>query len=210
MSAQSRRFSDAIVEARKALPEIGSIIRIVINFLVPFEKPPTGWWADPEAAGNLIIHLQGSHSVDTVIWLLDDDPHWVAAHSAEINPAFGGSDEADMIMGFEGGVSASVHLSLNTKPFLHEMVVVGSTGSLRLTEYPTGVPFGVGYRREVNGEPRLDGPQIPTVYAKQLAEFVAAIREGREPLASGREVLRTTRVLDAVIEAAESGNSITL
>ena len=90
------------------------------------------------------------------------------------------------------------------------MVVVGSAGSLRLTEYPTGVPFGVGYRLEVNGESRLEGPQIPTVYAKQLAEFVAAIREDRDPLASGREVLRTTRVLDAVIKAAESKSMVTL
>lgn len=210
MSAQSRRFSDAVEAARDALGEIGPVIRIVINFLVPFEEPPTAWWTDPQTAGDLIVHLQGSHSVDTVVWFLDAEPNWVAAKSAQINPRFGGSDEADMLLGFEAGVSASVHLSLNTKPFHHELIVVGSKGSLKMAEYPTGDPFGVSYRLEVNGEVRLDGPQIPTIYTKQLAEFVSAIREGREPLASGREVLRTTRVLDAVVEAARSGKTVTL
>lgn len=210
MSAQSRRFSDAVEAARDALAEIGPVIRIVINFLVPFEEPPTAWWTDPDTAGDLIVHLQGSHSVDTVVWFLDAEPNWVAARSVQMNPRFGGSDEADMLLGFEGGVSASVHLSLNTKPFNHELIVVGSKGSLKMAEYPTGVPFGVGYRLEVNGEVRVDGAQIPTIYTKQLAEFVAAVREGREPLASGREVLRTTRVLDAVVDAARSGKAVTL
>lgn len=210
MSAQSRRFSDAIEAARRAMPEIGRVIRIVINFLVQFAEPPTNWWKDPHAAGDLIVHLQGSHSVDTIVWFLDAEPDWVAARTACVNPAFGGADEADMLLGFGGGVSASVHLSLNTKPYHHEMIVVGTEGSIHLKEYPTGVPFGVGHELRVNGKTRVEGPQSPTIYTKQLAEFVSAVREGREPLASGREVLRTTRALDAVVEAAHSGRTVTL
>jgi len=209
MSAQSRRFSDAIEAARRALPEIGPVFRIVINFLVQFAEPPTQWWKDPAAAGDLIVHLQGSHSVDTVVWLLNTEPDWVAARTACINPAFGGADEADMLMSFGERTTASVHLSLNTKPYHHELVVVGSEGSMRMREYPTGVPFGVAYHLEVNGETRVEGPQNPTIYTKQLAEFVTAIRENRQPLASGREVLRTTRVLDMISAAARTRKTVT-
>lgn len=209
MSAQSRRFSDAIEAARRALPEIGTVYRIVINFLVPFAEPPTKWWKDPSEAGELIVHLQGSHSVDTVVWLLGAEPHWVAARTACMNPNLGGADEADMLLGFDGGTTASVHLSLNTKPYHHELIVVGAEGSLTMKEYPTGVPFGLEYVLEVNGTPRVQGPQSPTVYTKQLAEFVSAIRENREPLASGKEVMRTTRVLDAVLSAARTEDVVT-
>lgn len=209
MSAQSRRFSDAIEAARRALPEIGRIIHIGINFLVQFAEPPTTWWKDPVAAGDLIVHLQGSHSVDTIVWLLDAEPEWAAARTLCVNPAFGGDDEADMLMSFAGGATASVHLSLNTKPYVHELIAIGSEGSLRMTEYPTGVPFGVGYRLEVNGKIRVEGPQVPTIYTKQLAEFAGAIRENRAPLASGREILRTTRALDMILEAARTGNTMT-
>ena len=210
MCAQSRRFSDAMEEAKRAMREIGPVFRIVINFLVQFTEPPTPWWKDPSEAGELIVHLQGSHSVDTVVWLLDAEPEWVAAHTACINPAFGGADEADMLMGFTNGATASVHLSLNTKPYLHEMIVAGAGGSISLGEYPTGVPFGFEYHLKVNGETRLKGPQNPTLYTKQLSEFVSAIRENREPLASGREVIRTTRVLDAVLAAALTGKCVRL
>ena len=210
MSAQSRRFSDAIESARRALPEIGRVFRIVINFMVEFAEPPTEWWRDPASAGDLIVHLQGSHSVDTIVWLMAKEPVWVAAHTACINKNMGGTDEADMLMGFDDGASASVHLSLNTKPYCHEMIISGSEGSIRMREYPTGVPFGVGYTLEVNGTPRVDGPQRPTIYTKQLAEFVTAIREKREPLASGRELLSTTRVLDAVLEAGRTKKAVLL
>jgi len=202
MSAQSRRFSDAIEAVRDALPEIGPIFRIVINFLVRFDGAPTGWWNDPETAGDLIVHLQGSHSVDTIVWLLDAEPNWVAARTANVNKQFSGSDEADILLGFDGDVSASVHLSLNTQPFLHELVVAGAKGSLTMFEEPIGVPFGFRYRLNVNGQTRVDGPQEPSLYTKQLAEFVSALKEERPPLASGREVLRTTRALDSIISAA--------
>ena len=206
MSAQSRRFSDAIEAVRDAIPEIGPIIRIVINFLVRFDGPPTGWWNDPESAGDLIVHLQGSHSVDTIVWLLEAEPNYVAARTANVNKQFTGSDEADILLGFEGGVSAAVHLSLNTSPFLHELVVVGTEGSMTMLEEPTGVPFGFKYRLSVNGQARIDGAQDPSLYTKQLAEFVAALKEERPPRASGRDVLRTTRVLDSILSAARAQN----
>lgn len=210
MSAQSRRFSDAIEGVRDALPEIGPVFRVTINFLVQFDEPPTPWWQTPSEAGELVIHLQGSHSVDTIVWLLAAEPTWVAARHACVNPNFGGPDEADMLLGFSDNTMASVHLSLNTKPYHHEMIVVGAHGSLRMKEYPTGVPFGVGYHLEVNGTTRVQGPQEPSIYAKQLAEFVTAVRDRREPIASGRELLRTTRALDAVITAARTGETVRL
>ena len=41
MVGQSRRFSDAVFELQKNLPQIGSLFRIQISFLVNFPSPPT-------------------------------------------------------------------------------------------------------------------------------------------------------------------------
>jgi predicted dehydrogenase len=46
--------------------------------------------------------------------------------------------------------------------------------------------------------------------AGALAEFVAAIREGREPLTSGRDNLRSAALMFGAIESAASGAPITL
>ncbi|AEJ61908.1 oxidoreductase domain protein [Spirochaeta thermophila DSM 6578] len=209
MVGQSRRFSRAIQEARKARTQIGGPFRLDVSFLVKFPAPATPWWTDKRKAGHLIILLQGSHSIDTVVWLLGTLPRKVFSVSKRINPAFGGEDESDILLEFDSGL-ASIHLSLNTEPYLHELVWVGDKGSLRLYEYPTNKVYGFSYKLEVNGEKVLEEEQIPSLYTNQLSEFIQAIEEKREPLASGREILKTMQVLDAVLESDAKGEPVTL
>ncbi len=198
MVGQSRRFSDAMKEAFRRLDEIGSPFRIDINFLVSFPQPPTDWWKSSEKAGGLVILLQGSHSVDTILWLLEKTPSTVFSISARQNSLWEGEDEADIVLGFESGELATVHLSLNTSPDLHEAIIVGPRGTIRLSEFPTGKTFGFSYRLDINGKTILEGEQVPSLYTVQLREFFEAIRENRRPVASGEEVRRTMLVLDAI------------
>jgi predicted dehydrogenase len=198
MVGQSRRFSDAMKETLRRLGEIGSPFRIDINFLVSFPQPPTDWWKSSEKAGGLVILLQGSHSVDTILWLLDKTPSTVFSISARQNSLWEGEDEADIVLGFESGELATVHLSLNTSPDLHEAIIVGPRGTIRLSEFPTGKTFGFSYRLDINGKTILEGEQVPSLYTVQLREFFEAIRDNRRPVASGEEVKRTMLVLDAI------------
>jgi predicted dehydrogenase len=108
MVGQSRRFSDAMIEISKRLDEIGSPFRIDINFLVSFPQPPTEWWKDSEKAGGLVILLQGSHSVDTILCLLEKIPSTVFSISRRLNPLWEGEDEADIVLGFESGELATI------------------------------------------------------------------------------------------------------
>ena len=107
--------------------------------------------------------------------------------------------EADILLSFDGGEIASVHLSLSTSPALHEAILVGTKGVMRLTEYATGKPFGFGYHLDLNGKRIFSGDQEPSNYTLQLREFIHAVREGRPPIASGDEIARTTM---PVLEAA--------
>lgn len=205
MVGQSRRFPDAVRELVRRLPDLGEIFRIHIAFLVSFPQPPTEWWRSEQRAGGLVILLQGSHSLDSVCWWLGRLPSCVYATGGRRNPAWEGEDEADILCAFPGGASASVHLSLSTDPPVHEALVVGTRGNLRLIERPGGAPFEFTYRLELNGRVLLDGPQSPSMYTHQLREFAEAIREKRSPLASGEEILPLMRVLDAARASARTG-----
>ena len=198
MVGQSRRFSLAMQEIFNRIDEIGQPFRIDIAFLVHFPKPPTDWWKSSEKAGGLVSLLQGSHSVDTVLWLLKKNPTSVIAFSKSQKYLWEGEDEADIILNFNTGELASIHLSLNVSPYLHELLITGPKGSIRLFEYPTEKTYGFRYRLELNGKTILEGEQIPSLYTNQLREFADAIREKRIPLASGQEVRNTMLVLDAV------------
>lgn len=208
MVAQSRRFSDAVREMVRRLPEIGDILRVHIVFLVPFAQPPTEWWRSSAQAGGLVILLQGSHSLDSVYWWLGRLPASVYAVAARTNVAWEGEDEADIVCRFAGGATATVHLSLSTSPAVHEALVVGRTGHLRLIERPAGPPFENLYRLEKNGEKLLDGLQAPSLYTHQLREFADAVRGRRTPLASGREILNVMRLLDAARASVQSGQPV--
>jgi predicted dehydrogenase len=210
MVGQSRRFSRAIGLVRERLGEIGRLFRIDISFLVLFASPQTAWWGDRSMAGPLVITLQGSHSVDTVVWLLDRVPDTVYAQTKLVNPSFGTADEASLVLGFAGGEVASVQLSLNTTPYVHETLIAGSRGSLRVFEQPTARTYGFRNRVELNGHTIFDEEEIPSLYANQLSEFVAAIREGREPLASAADVRRSMQVLDAACRSERTRRAVRL
>jgi len=209
MVAQSRRFSDAMKEIFTRLPSIGDIMRIDISFLVNFPAPPTGWWTDAAQAGGLVILLQGSHSVDSIVWLMNGMPKSVYAVSQRQNPAWEGEDEADIVMTYEKTL-ASVHLSLSTSPAIHELLIVGRKGSLRM--YETAVPgiYANHCRLDHDGKTVLDGLQAPSYYALQMREFATALREGRAPLSSGQENLRTMAVLDAIRQSEREGQAVRL
>ena len=197
MVGQSRRFSDAVFELQRNLSEIGKLFRIQISFLVHFPTPPTDWWKRSEEAGGLIILLQGSHSLDSILTWIKKMPRQVCTFSSRRNMLWEGEDEADILLSFDQGELASIHLSLSTSPEIHEAILVGTKGVMRLTEYSTGKPFGFGYHLDLNEKRIFSGEQIPSNYTLQLKEFMDAIREGRTPIASGEEVLNTMLVLDA-------------
>jgi predicted dehydrogenase len=210
MVAQSRRFSDAVRELMRRLPEIGEVFRVHVTFFVSFAAPPTDWWRSADQAGGLVILLQGSHSLDSVFWWLGRTPTRIFATARRRNLAWEGEDEADILCSFPDGAVASVHLSLSTNPPVHEALVVGAKGHVRLVERPTGIPFENSSRLEMNGQVLMDGLQTPSPYTNQLREFADAVREGRTPLASGSEVLNVMRMLDAARASVQSGAPVSL
>lgn len=210
MVGQSRRFSRAIGLVRQRLHEIGAVFRIDISFLVLFPAPQTDWWSDSRKAGPLVIPLQGSHSLDTVVWLLDKVPSTVYAHTRLHNPRFGSADEANLVLGFDSGEIASVQLSLNTSLYIHETLISGDKGTLRIFEHPTEKTYGFHNRVVLNERTIFDEEEIPSMYANQLSEFVASIREGREPVACGTDVRRTMQVLEAACRSSQTGRVVRL
>lgn len=209
MIGQSRRFCDAILDMKKRIDktDIGELFRMIINFLVFFEEAPTDWWNKKDVAGELITLLQGSHSVDTVVWFFKRLP--IRVYSINYTKKFPVVDEGDILLDF-GEATASIHLSLNTKPAVHEILAIGTNGLIKLSEYPLKKAFDFRYRLEKNGECILDNKQEPSNYTLQLKEFVRSLKENREPLAGGKEILRTMRVIDAILESISSNKVIEL
>ena len=138
-------------------------------------------------------------------------PKRVFARAFSRNPkGFKMKDEEDIVLEFPGAISACFHLSLNTRPAVHETIVVGEQGSLRWSEYGLGRPFAFGNRLCLNDEVLVDGEEVSSNYTRQMMEFLAAVREKRPPMASGEEVAKVIRVLEAITRSARSGRMVRL
>jgi predicted dehydrogenase len=223
MIGQSRRFYDAVL-ASKRLAADGRLGRVIAinewNYSLRLEDHPSTWRPDLEKSGGRIIPFWGVHLLDYILWMFDARPRTVSAQMASVNPKWEGEDEAIVLLGFDGAGMASIHLSWNArikpthgrqevtgriwdskKNAVYERYVIGERGTLYMNDET---------ELYMDGELIVSGPQQPSNFALQLREFASAIAEGREPLASGREVLKVQETVDAAFRAAREGRTVVL
>ena len=212
MVGQSRRFYDAVFKSRELAGEgaIGDLVSITALLFAYLESPPTDWWRSREKAGGLMIPIWGSHIIDYVLWLFDERPQRVYCETHSINPRWEGEDEVTLLMGFRGNRHATIKMSWNTRltegeewdgsgkmlsssDIIYERYVQGTTGTLHLNDET---------ELSLNGRVLLQGEQKPCNFARQAIEFAEAIREGRAPLASGKEIVEVIRVQEAALASA--------
>ncbi|TDF91207.1 Gfo/Idh/MocA family protein [Paenibacillus piri] len=212
MIGQSRRFFSPVMESIKRVRanEIGGLININALLLAHMDKPATDWWKDDAKIGGFIIPLWGSHILDYIVWAYDKMPVSVYAQGHSNNPNWSGEDEVAISLNFGEGQMANVLMSFNagarptdeegltgkriwsTQNSIYERYLIGTNGMMQLKDE---------YELLLNGEKQDECDRTNANFTWQLQEFADAIREGREPLASGKEIIRVMKVIDACFES---------
>ncbi|MBI4025027.1 MAG: Gfo/Idh/MocA family oxidoreductase [Verrucomicrobia bacterium] len=201
MAAMTARFTPQYLEAFRETTRgaIGGIQQIVIRWL---EKKTIGvnWEGkavsvDPRTSTALYHH--GAHMLDAALWLAHDEAREVYAIGAKrqaLNDAV-----AVLVRTRKGVLVSSVH-SFNSPIKIHDCVIVGDSGLMEIRGYET---------LTVNGQVKIEVPWRTGLEGgvyNQAAEFVAAIRESRPPIASGEEVRATMAALaEAYDQLAKQG-----
>ena len=202
MVEQTLRFRTCNILTKKLIGEgrIGEVRNVIRRRLSFSNSFPSEWSRRPEQSGGWVLYGFGSHSVDLVLWVLDADPVQVFAYGVKNNPYWNDYDEVSIMMKLDNGAVASVLHSLNYRQqYTWDLTVIGTKGSILVKEGKT-VQIG----DEILETP-IDRTQ--GIYAA-LKEFAGAIKEGREPEASGRNVRRTMLALEAAKISMERKRAI--
>jgi 2-hydroxy-4-carboxymuconate semialdehyde hemiacetal dehydrogenase len=144
-------------------------------------------WVD-----NLLWH-HGCHSVDIAQWVLDD-PDWdVWGQQGPDHAVLGIPMDLTVAMKTKKGVLFSMAMSFNNKgPFGGFYRYIGEEETFKI------------YRDSMTDS---EGKEVPldstAAFDRQDAEFVSAIREGREPESSIRSCLPTMRLLHGIDRAMD-------
>jgi predicted dehydrogenase len=174
---------------------------------------PGHWTGDPKISLGVAL-LAGIHEVDILRWFVGSEPHSVfAQHSVTTEGNIGVPDFLSLTVKFANGGIGSSEISRMppaSYPAFHQLELYGSEGAMRakdhecigLTRYSAGGADFQGYQ-----EMLLQGG--PT-YTRQLAEFVASIKERRAPSVLPHDARTALAMALAAVQSAKSGQPVNL
>jgi predicted dehydrogenase len=171
------------------------------------------WVTQKEAAGGGFLMYGAVHGVDRLRWLLGSEVTTVTAQTRRFNPTAEVEDSVLALLTFANG--ASTTLTANAPPYwaqpAHwETQINGSAGMVRVrTRHWAELSNNqVATRLET----QTAGGRLGEHYnfVRQAEEFVAAIREDREPRITGQDGLRALEVCRAIYRSAETGRTVQL
>lgn len=211
------------VQAAIAAGELGRLVLGSIN--MPYLRQQSyydsadwrGTWA---LDGGGALMNQGIHLVDLLLWLIGDATE-VRAIAATLTHAIEVEDCVTATLRFANGALGNITATTAAAPgFPHRVEVYGDRGGVQIEGEQVvrwdggGAPEPPsGYTTENRAPIAAGAGASPTGigaigHTRLLKDFVAAIREGRDPLAPGREGRRSLALVLAVYEAARTGQSV--
>jgi UDP-N-acetyl-2-amino-2-deoxyglucuronate dehydrogenase len=207
MVGENYHFAPAFVAVRRLLRTgaIGPVRQIVAAPRV-FRRPG-GWRRERGQSGGGLLIDSGVHFVH----LFRDWAGPVAAVTAaappNLFPELEGEDTAFVLVRFRSGAVGTLAMSVATPglPRLEPMWITGSSGSLGADPRGRFLWLRAGGRRRLRLFLR-DRRGL----AAQLAEFVAAVRERREPAVPAAEAREDLAVVLAAYRSLETGTAVAL
>ena len=171
------------------------------------------WRARPEESGGGELLDQGVHALDLFRWFLGDFDEISATLSNSFWP-MPVEDNAFCTLRTAGGEVAQLHASWTQWKNLFSFELCGQRGYL-LAE-GLGGSYGtetltLGRRKSKSGPPdeeRFEYPGPDLSWQSEWDEFAAAIRERRQPMASGEDAVETMRVTQALYASAATGQPV--
>jgi 2-hydroxy-4-carboxymuconate semialdehyde hemiacetal dehydrogenase len=191
MVCHTERYYRALLEARRQIASGALHPHAIVSRYMFHRRENVNWvgrrrsWTD-----NLLWH-HGCHAVDAALWLLGADAADVAAQIALPGGNLGIPMDLAIAMRTPRDQIVSVAMSYNTHLPLHDYLIIGEEATLL---------FSDGELRSGDSVlvPKQDLQDLTEPIMDQDAEFLAAVREQREPAISGRSVRPALAALQAV------------
>lgn len=222
----AQQMKGSFVEGKLGTPVLGQCSVLLHRDTSYYSATPwRGTWASD---GGGVLMTQAIHYIDLLQWILGE-PVEVFGRTAAFKHGdhIEVEDSAVATVRFASGALATIQASTAVNPSLGAQVqVTGSTGAtMSLLEFPEGTdgrlivhaaggtidatdayPAGVDPNVDLG---TINGALIPH-HTAQIADFIAALDEGRDPAVTGEDATRALRILLAVYESDRTGAPVDL
>lgn len=191
---------------------IGPVTHIVCRYGITgrpgYERE---WRSRREESGGGQLMDQGMHALDLFRWFMGEFETAFGALTTAYWPIQPLEDNVFALLSTEDGRVASLHASWTRWRNLFSFEVFGRDGYLAVE----GLGGSYGTERAVLGRRAMLEPfreevtefrGEDTSWSAEWREFLAAVREGRDPAGSGADGLAAQRMADAIYRSARSGS----
>ena len=215
-TGMTHRFYPEIREGKKRVEdgEIGELVMIrdsILEYAGLLGGP--SWYRSKELAGGGTVLSSGVHLVDRVMWFFGKQP--VSVSGATSNAMLRGEveDTAQMSLLFDPTGSAQLTFGwlAEPHPLVCDLELIGTRGSIVVHTwqgYECRTDKGVRHYPIYTTEPHTHKVMIGL--REEIAEFCAAIRQGREPWPAVEETTHALHVVEAFYESARNGCTVSL
>ncbi|PKB71004.1 MAG: hypothetical protein BZY87_07905 [SAR202 cluster bacterium Io17-Chloro-G6] len=169
-----------------------------------------GWWEDPAAmGGGSVIMGLGVHVFDLVRFVMQQEITEVSAMTDGQTAAQPLEHIASMSLRLEDGTIANVSCGRMLPDTLNDFTVYGTDGRFtgRATVWEARMGDVEVVSETVNQTESWESDYLANFVA-ELSDFHAALKEDREPAATGVDGLRSTEINSAVIQSAQTGQTV--
>ena len=196
------RYSVPVAHVKQQVDQ-GLLGRILLLNGTNHGKNPGGWFVNPSLSGGGAVMDHTVHVVDLMRWYTQSEVREVYA---EIDTRFhpiGTDDTGLLTFEFENGIIAGLDPSWSRPPRSFPtwgdvtLEIVGTEGVTHLDAFAQHL---VHYHEALGRTQHLNWSDDPDT--RMLKSFFTCIRDGRPPLASGRDGLLATEVAWAAYESA--------
>jgi UDP-N-acetylglucosamine 3-dehydrogenase len=218
MVGQNQRFQPEHVKIKELLDRnaIGRIValRFDCNQFVKQMYPPDSWIFDKAKSGGGMVAQTAVHKIDLMRHFfgeISEVSAFTGYTGLNLNYKPGGNEDiAALLMTFESGIIGEAFYLFAA----HKTPIPTTTGELTIFYGEKGIIHNVlGWHIYSTEIPEYSGgltkleihsyPYVDSVVA-EVRHFLECIRDGKEPITSGRDNLGTMAVVDAIYQAAES------
>lgn len=215
LAGYSFRFCPALQQLH-ALLQAGAVGEIyAIQGSIGVNPLNRGWHASPATGGGPLLYV-GSHLVDEMLWTMNDTPVEVTARIRYRTDTQADESAAFQIR-FAHGATAQCLVTQAADGFYNNLDIYGRDGriSLRGVDYlnysleivSTKLP---AYAEPTQIYPCIWGDPKLAMLTAELAAFAQAITTREQPSITVSDGRRVLRVLDAVIKADRTRESVRL
>ena len=226
-----RRFWPAAARIRAAI-DSGAFGAAIVGSCIVRLRRDAEYYAEPwrgrrETEGGGVLMTQAMHHIDLLQWFMGEAVSVTGRiatlrHGAYIDV----EDTAVATIEFGSGALAVVQASSTFDPGLGAQVAVsdaaGRTASV--LEFPEGAGvtdvWTVGddweFAPPYTAGGMFDRPLadihlgLMEAHSRQIADFVDAVRDGRDPLVTGRDARKSLEIVTAIYESSNSGAAVRL